>query len=103
MLTNRLLYAFFVVLRAGSPALAVVLSDTFLGSPEIWPFLWVGVASSLPASLLAARIVGVAGYQRYWSYLESFPGNTRGRIVMMWALVTAMTVLAALGSISSAL
>lgn len=105
MILNRMLYALFVALLAGSPLLGMFLSDTFLGDLNFWSFLWVGVALSLPVPLLAARALSRQTYLGYWAYLESFkprnnsaPLNSRKNITIMWAVMTVITLLIGIGS-----
>jgi hypothetical protein len=95
MLLNRTLYAATVAMWAFSPVLSIALSD-FLGLKfselDGWEFIWVGPALSLPLSLLVARAFGSRAYFDYWAYLESYPGNTKARILTAWGAVTIFTL-----------
>lgn len=99
MLLNRALYALFVALLATSPIVSVGLSAIFLGKLSLWSFLWVGVALSLPVTLVAAKAFGEGTYIGYWAYLETFRGNSKTLIITLWATVTAAAVLIGVGSI----
>lgn len=87
-----MLYFVFVMLLAFSPVLSVVLSDFAGATVNLWRFMWVGVGLSLPLSLLGARAFGERAYYGYWAYLESFPGNSKVRILIAWASMTAITL-----------
>ena len=92
MLLNRTLYFVFVTLLASSPLLSIVISYLSGRALSLWAFMWVGVSLSLPLSLLGARAFGARTYYGYWAYLESFPGNTKARILTAWATMSALTV-----------
>lgn len=92
MFLNRMLYFVFVMLLAFSPVLSVVISDFAGATVNMWAFMWVGVGLSLPLSLLGARAFGEQFYCSYWAYLESFPGNSKMRVLIAWASMTAITV-----------
>ena len=105
MILNRTLYGLNVALLAGSPILSVVISEIFLGEISPWKFIWVGVALSLPIPLLAARALGRQNYFEYWAYLESFkprnnsfPPNSKANITIIWAVMTAITLVIGIGS-----
>lgn len=58
---------------------------------NIWRFIWVGPLLSLPIPLLIARAFGAHAYRDYWTYLESFPHNSKTGIQLTWAAVVAFT------------
>lgn len=92
MLLNRVLYFVFVMFLAFSPLLSLYLSDLGGAKVSMWAFMWVGVGLSLPLSLLGARVFGEQSYYGYWAYLESFPGNSKKRILIAWACMTAIAL-----------
>ena len=98
MVLNRTLYAIFVGLLAFSPLLSLMLSDAFgrpIGGADWLTFMWVGIALSLPSTLVAARLAGTMRYSAYWDYLESFPGNSKRTIIAAWA--TGTVIMTAIG------
>ena len=96
MLLYRALYAAFVVLLAGSPFLSLALANAVNGNPNVWRFIWVGPAISLPLSLLMAKALGQDRYVGYWTYLQSFPKNSKAAIIASWLFVSGLTVLISL-------
>jgi len=96
MLLNRTLYVVCVAFLAFSPVLSLFLADllefNFAQSDPGWKFMWVGVGLSLPVTLLGARAFGEQAYRDYWSYLESFPRNSRKGILAAWGGMTVFTL-----------
>ena len=88
----RMLYAVFVVLLASSPALSAGISGLLDTPVSLFKYIWVGVAFSLPVSLMLAKLVGPHSYVGYWSYLESFPGNSRPAVIAAWAIALAIAI-----------
>ena len=84
----RSLYVVFGVLLAGSPVLSGCISGSVDTSVSLWRYIWVGISLSLPLPLLLARLMGLHHYLGYWSYLESFPGNSKKAIVVIWLIAT---------------
>ncbi len=70
--------------------LADLLEFDFAQSDPGWKFMWVGVGLSLPVTLLGARAFGEQAYRDYWSYLESFPRNSRKGILAAWGGMTSI-------------
>lgn len=96
MLIYRALYAAFVVLLAGSPLFSLALANAVDGNLNFWRFIWVGPAISLPLSLSMAKALGHDRYVGYWTYLQSFPNNSKAAIIASWLFVSGLTVLISL-------
>src|SRR5690349_18794925 len=94
-------YAIFVVLAAFSPLFGAVIGALFglpFGFRSAIAFMWVGVCSSLPASLGVAKAFGTHELEAYWVYLQSFRNSSRRRIIASW--IAASVVFLLLGAAS---
>ena len=94
MLLFRALYALFVVALAASPILSVWLSIELGYGRAVLRFFWVGPLISLPLPLMIARLSGDDAYRAFWSYLQSYPGNSKRAILTVWSVtvITTMSV-----------
>jgi hypothetical protein len=84
-------YLLFVALLAFRPLIKPLigtLAGLAVGFQSAIAFMWVGVCSSLPASLGAAKAFGNDEVEAYWRYLESFPNGSHKRVMYVWAGVS---------------
>lgn len=87
-------YFIFVVVLASSPVAGAVIgtlidrADNNLGFLR---YLWVGIALSLPLSLITARMFGKENLPSYWQYLGNF-GYSRAVIIYSWAFATLVAI-----------
>lgn len=88
-------YFIFVVVLASSPVLGALIGTlvdkegqnlSFLG------YLWVGIALSLPLSLITARVFGKENLPAYWRYLGSFGNHSKAVIAYIWAFATFVAI-----------
>ena len=92
MLIYRALYVTCVALLGGSPVLSLALASAVGGELNYWRFIWVGPVMSLPLSLAIAKALGPDTYAGYWTYLQSFPYNSKRTIIASWAAVSGLTL-----------
>ncbi len=96
MFIYRALYTLFVLMLATSPVISLLiasLADDAGRHPTMLKFLWVGVGLSLPLPLLIANLGGSQTYAGFWTYLESFPHNSKKVILTSWLLAFGATAL----------
>src|SRR4051812_28600379 len=88
-------YALFVALLGFSPVIGALVG-TVVGLPvslqSAIAFMWVGVVSSLPASLCLAKAFGDDELEAYWRYLESFRNTSRKSLKSLWAGVSLVSL-----------
>jgi len=65
--------------------LLMVVVGLPVGLQSAIAFMWVGVVSSLPASLGMAKAFGDGELEAYWRYLESFRNTSRKSLKSVWA------------------
>lgn len=97
-------YAIFGALLAFSPLIGAVIGTAVglpVGFQSALAFMWVGVCSSLPASLGAAKAFGDDKLEAYWLFLQSFRNSSRKRIVIAWACVSVASLLLGVAALLS--
>jgi hypothetical protein len=89
-------YVLCVALIAFSPVIGALVG-TVVGLPVNFQsaiaFTWVGVVSSLPASLGVAKAFGDDQLEAYWRYLESFPNTSRKSLKLHWAVASLASLI----------
>ncbi|PTQ12126.1 hypothetical protein CLG96_06060 [Sphingomonas oleivorans] len=86
-------FAAFVATLGSSPIISAYLSAAWgakLGTASLFNFLWVGIASSLPLSLLCARAFGRQTYAAYLAYVERSSRAKILTLVAIWAIASTI-------------
>lgn len=95
----KLPYLVFILTLASSPIIGTMIGNLFGRNDNTAGFLqylWIGIALSLPLSLITARMFGPINLVSYWRYLESFGGHSKAVIVFSWGLATVVAIGSAL-------
>jgi len=88
-------FTIFVTLLAGSPIISIYVSGTLnkgMNTGALLNFVWIGIAASLPLSIICARAFGPETYVAYVNYLERSGKATMRVILAIWALASIVAL-----------
>jgi hypothetical protein len=101
---HRLLYWSVVAILVATPAASFILASELEIRPRafgVFTFMALGIAVSLPLTLLVARLVGQPCYEDYCRSLEERSTMNRRAITTTWVILVVLVQAAGLASLAA--